>query len=131
MKASEAINEYLESKNSNIRYDIADGSYKVYEYVTAKTEYNFDKPMSENSQGAVENLLIDTFMASLLDPKNVHDTTRPLDVPVNIMKKGIVEVYFPDVKNNQALFEYTEAYQDNLKQDFADSKSGIGPFCFE
>lgn len=129
MKASEAINEYLESKNSNVRYDNTDGNYKVYEYVTAKTEYNFDKPMSENSQGAVENLLIDTFMASLLDPKNVHDTTRPLDVPVNIMKKGIVEVYFPDVKNNQALFEYTEAYQDNLKQDFADSKSGIGPFA--
>lgn len=129
MKASEAINGYLESKNSNVRYDNKDGNYKVYEYVTAKTEYNFDKPMSENSQGAVENLLIDTFMASLLDPKNVHDTTRPLDVPVNIMKKGIVEVYFPDVKNNQALFEYTEAYQDNLKQDFADSKSGIGPFA--
>lgn len=85
--------------------------------------------MSENSQAAVENLLVDTFMASLLDPKNVHDTTRPLDVPVNIMKKDIVKKYFADKVKDVALYEYSLEYQDNLKQDFADSKSGIGPFA--
>lgn len=129
MKASESINQYLSSKNSNIAYDPTTGSYRVYKYTATKTQYDFNKSVEENSQGAVENLLIDTFMASMLDPKNVHDTTRPLDVPVNIMKKGIVKKYFPDKTNDIALYEYTEEYQDNLKQDFADSKSGIGPFA--
>ena len=129
MKASDAINTFLKENNSNVVYDVTDGTYKIYKYTATKTQYNFDKPVEANSQGAVENLLIDTFMASLLDPKNTHDTTRPLDVPVNIMKNGIVKKYFPDKKNNEALFEYTEEYQDNLKQDFADSKSGIGPFA--
>lgn len=27
------------------------------------------------------------------------------------------------------MYEYTEEYQDTLKQDFADSKGGIGPFA--
>lgn len=129
MKASESINQYLSENNSNIKYDVLSGSYRQYKYTAQKTQYDFNKSVEENSQGAVENLLIDTFMASMLDPKNVHDTTRPLDVPVNIMKNGIVKTYFPDVANNTALFEYTEEYQDNLKQDFADSKSGIGPFA--
>lgn len=129
MKASESINQYLSNNNSNIAYDPTTGSYRAYKYTATKTQYNFNKSVEENSQGAVENLLIDTFMASMLDPKNVHDTTRPLDVPVNIMKKGIVKKYFPDKTNDIALYEYTEEYQDNLKQDFADSKSGIGPFA--
>ena len=129
MKQSEAINSYLESKNSDIRYDVTDGTYKKFKYVAVKTEYDFNKSMQENSQGAIENLLIDTFMASLLDSKNFHDTTRPLDVPVNIMKNGIVKVYFAEETVNEPLLEYTEEYQDMLKQDFADSKSGIGPFA--
>lgn len=129
MKASESINQYLSETNSNIAYDVNTGTYREYAYTATKTQYDFNKSVEENSQGAVENLLIDTFMASMLDPKNVHDTTRPLDVPVNIMKNGIVKKYFPDVTNNTALYEYTEEYQDNLKQDFADSKSGIGPFA--
>lgn len=129
MKVSEAINQYLSENNSNIAYDASTGTYREYAYTANKTQYDFNKSVEENSQGAVENLLIDTFMASMLDPKNVHDTTRPLDVPVNIMKNGIVKTYFPDITNKTALFEYTEEYQDNLKQDFADSKSGIGPFA--
>lgn len=123
------VNDYLKSKNSNVVYDITDATYKVYPYISSKTEFDYNKPMNEQSQGAIENLLIDTFMASLLDSKNTHDTTRPLDVPVNIMKNGIVKKYFPDKKNDVALYEYTEEYQDTLKQDFADSKGGIGPFA--
>ena len=123
------VNDYLKSKNSNVTYDITDATYKVYPYISSKTEFDYNKPMNEQSQGAIENLLIDTFMASLLDSKNTHDTTRPLDVPVNIMKNGIVKKYFPDKKNDVALYEYTEEYQDTLKQDFADSKGGIGPFA--
>ena len=123
------VNDYLKSKNSNVMYDVTDATYKVYPYISSKTEFDYNKPMNEQSQGAIENLLIDTFMASLLDSKNTHDTTRPLDVPVNIMKNGIVKKYFPDKKNDAALYEYTEEYQDTLKQDFADSKGGIGPFA--
>lgn len=123
------VNDYLKSKNSNVMYDVTDATYKVYPYISSKTEFDYNKSMNEQSQGAIENLLIDTFMASLLDSKNTHDTTRPLDVPVNIMKNGIVKKYFPDKKNDAALYEYTEEYQDTLKQDFADSKGGIGPFA--
>lgn len=129
LKRSDAINEYLRIKKSNIGYDAKDGKYKKYKTVAVKTEYDFNKFMQENSQEAIENLLIDTFMASLLDYKNFHDTTRPLDVPVKIMKKEIVEEYFPEEKVNLPMYEYSEEYQDRLKQDFADSKSGIGPFA--
>ena len=129
LKRAEAVNEFLKNKNSNIRYDTSDATYKILKTICKKTEYDFNKSMQENTQGAIENLLIDTFMASLLDDKNFHDTTRPLDVPVNIMKNDIVKKYFGTKSSNLPLMEYTEEYQDMLKQDFADSKSGIGPFA--
>ena len=132
----------LEEKNYSHNYRVVfsitvkDGKLteSKYDYVdkdgkSKQDDEEYNKSMQENTQGAIENLLIDTFMASLLDDKNFHDTTRPLDVPVNIMKNDIVKKYFGTKSSNLPLMEYTEEYQDMLKQDFADSKSGIGPFA--
>lgn len=97
-------------------------------YTATKYEYDFNKPVEENRKEAIENLLIDTFMASLLDDKNVHDSNRPLDVPVDIAKT-VANKYQADGSSKEAMSEYTAYHQDRIKQDFADSKSGIGPFA--
>ena len=93
-----------------------------------KVQYDFEKPMSENSTKAVENLLIDTFIATLTNPKNAHDTLRPIDAPIAELKQ-IQKDYHPDTKVSTPLYEYSPEYQDTIKQEYADSKTGIGPYA--
>ena len=101
------------------RYNYEDGS---------KVQYDYEKTIEENSTKAVENLLVDTFMATLTDQKNAHDTLRPIDAPISELK-DIQQTYHKDKVNKEALSEYSHMYQDKLKQEFADSKTGIGPYA--
>lgn len=101
------------------RYNYKDG---------VKVQYDFEKSMSENSTKAVENLLIDTFIATLTNPKNAHDTLRPIDAPIAELK-SIQQAYHADKKSTDPLYEYSPVYQDMIKQEYADSKTGIGPYA--
>ena len=37
------VNDYLKSKNSNVMYDVTDATYKVYPYISSKTEFDYKK----------------------------------------------------------------------------------------
>lgn len=65
--------------------------------------------MSENSTKAVENLLIDTFIATLTNPKNAHDTLRPIDAPIAELK-AIQKQYHADKKSADPLYEHILLY---------------------
>jgi len=95
-----------------------------------KVQYDHDISMADNSQAAVENLLLDMYLANITSDSRYVDATIPLDAvtgPVQDVVKDLAPALLRDSKNSLDLA--FPRHQLNTKNQNIGAGEGIGPFA--
>lgn len=89
------------------------------------TYENFDESKSINEQtvGALQNRLIESYKAVFTHPEVIKDVMTPIDF--EYIKTDITTI-FKDSKNKPDLYHFDSINQINLKYDFLAGKAGVG-----
>jgi len=85
-----------------------------------------------NSKEAVQNRLLDVFMAVLTDPDSTHETRMPLDTVTDELKDNILSDVesLINVSEKTSPFKYlSPSFQSRKKEEYSTGKRGIAPFA--
>ena len=84
-----------------------------------------------NSERAIQNRLLETMLAVVLEPSSVHETKMPLDNTTGAMKDILADIESISINEQKVSpFKFIRgSFMTDKKNEFGISKGGIGPFA--
>ena len=95
-----------------------------------KIEYDESKPIEEQSEDAIKNRLIDTWMKVLITPWITIQSKGSIDNATDTLK-GVLKAIDKNSKTSRpyTFIGYTPSFQESKKSEYTIGKAGIGPFA--
>lgn len=103
---------------------------KALLFNTWRENHSGNDPYSFNSREAVENRLLDCYLAVLSHPLHFHETRIPLDVSTDNVKEALEDIEKDAITVRDGSFRFvTPRFQSDKKAELGNGKNGIAPFA--